>query len=318
VREKIALFTNVALDAVMVAEDADTIYKVPLALHEQGLDVKLCELLNIWSREPDLAPWQRIVDILEKPQRRVKIAMVGKYVDLAESYKSLSEALAHGGIPHNAAVDIDYVDAEEISARGADKLLAGYAGVLVPGGFGERGSEGKIEAIRFARENGIPFFGICLGMQMAVVEYARNVASIKGARSGEFAPDAKDKVIDLMPDQQEVTQKGGTMRLGAYDCQLVPGTIAARIYGADKISERHRHRFEFNNAYREPLAEAGLMLSGLSPDGKLVEIVELDPQAHPFFLGCQFHPEFKSRPTAPHPLFSAYIGAAIDFVRSNA
>jgi CTP synthase len=318
VREKIALFTNVPLDAVIGARDEDTIYKVPLALHAEGLDVKLCELLNIWSREPDLAPWQRIVDILQAPQRRVKIAMVGKYVDLAESYKSLSESLAHGGIPHQAGVDISYVDAEEISARGAENLLAGYAGVLVPGGFGERGSEGKIEAIRYARENGIPFFGICLGMQMAVVEYARNVAGIKGARSAEFAPEAKDKVIDLMPDQLEVTQKGGTMRLGAYPCELVPGTLAARIYGSPKISERHRHRFEFNNAYREPLAEAGLVLSGLSPDGRLVEIVELDPKMHPFFLGCQFHPEFRSRPTAPHPLFSAYIGAAIDYVRANA
>jgi CTP synthase len=312
VREKIALFTNVELDAVISAEDEETIYRVPLALHAEGLDVRLCELLNIWSREPDLSQWQRIVSTLQAPRRRVKIAMVGKYMDLAESYKSLSEALIHGGIPHEAAVDISYVDAEEISVRGADKLLAGTAGLLVPGGFGERGSEGKIEAIRYARTHQIPFFGICLGMQMAVVEFARNVADIPGARSGEFAPDAADKVIDLMPDQYEVTQKGGTMRLGAYECELVPGTLAARVYGRDRISERHRHRYEFNNAYRERLAQAGMVLSGLSPDGKLVEIVELPQKTHPFFLGCQFHPEFRSRPTAPHPLFSAYIGAAID------
>ena len=318
VREKIAMFTNVSLDAVIPAQDEDTIYKVPLALHEAGLDDKLCELLNIWSREPDLTPWQRIVEILEQPQRRVKIAMVGKYVDLAESYKSVSEALVHGGLPHQAAVEISYVDAEDIAVRGPERVLQGFAGVLVPGGFGERGSEGKIEAIRYARENKIPFFGICLGMQMAAVEYARAVAGIKAAHSGEFAPEAADKVIDLMPDQQTVTDKGGTMRLGAYDCQLVPGTLAARIYGRDRISERHRHRYEFNNDYREPLVQAGLILSGLSPDGKLVEMIELDPKNHPFFVGCQFHPEFRSRPTAPHPLFAGFIGAAVEHLRAHA
>jgi CTP synthase len=316
IREKIALFTNVEASAVIPAQDADTIYQVPLALHEAGLDNKLCELLNIWSREPQLGEWERIVRILEQPQQRVKIAMVGKYVDLAESYKSLTEALTHGGLPHNAAVDIDYVDAEEIGARGPDKILSGYAGVLVPGGFGARGTEGKIESIRYARENQIPFLGICLGMQMAVVEYARNVAGIADAQSGEFAPDAPNRVIDLLPDQHGIVDKGGTMRLGAYDCQLVPGTLTSRIYGRSKISERHRHRYEFNNAFRETLVGAGLVLSGLSPDSKLVEVVELDRQSHPFFVGCQFHPEFLSRPTAPHPLFSAYIGAAIDRMRS--
>ncbi|MCX4245453.1 CTP synthase [Paraliomyxa miuraensis] len=318
VREKIALFTNVDLDAVVPLQDLDTIYQVPLSLHEAGMDDKLCALLNIWTREPKLGEWQRIVETLRSPQQRVRIAMVGKYVDLAESYKSLSEALVHGGIAHGAAVDIAYVDAEEIDRRGADKLLAGFSGILVPGGFGQRGSEGKIEAIRWAREGGVPFLGICLGMQMAVVEYARNVAGLPGAASGEFSPDAAVKVIDLMDEQQGVKDKGGTMRLGAYPCDLVPKSLAARVYGRTSISERHRHRYEFNNAYREPLEAAGLRLSGLSPDGSLVEMVELPGDVHPFFIGCQFHPEFRSRPTAPHPLFAAYISAALDRLREHA
>ena len=317
VREKIALFTNVELDAVIAAEDKDTIYEVPLSLHERGLDDKLCEMLNIWSREPSLHQWERIVRTLQAPERTVKIAMVGKYVDLAESYKSLTEALTHGGLAHNAGVEIVYVDAEEIGVRGPEKLLEGCAAVLVPGGFGERGSEGKVAAIRYARESGVPFLGICLGMQMAVVEYARSVAKIKDAVSGEFDPDATNKVIDLMPDQEGVTEKGGTMRLGAYDCQLVPNTLCAAVYGETTISERHRHRYEFNNEYREALTSAGLVLCGLSPSGNLVEMIELPREQHPFFVGCQFHPEFRSRPTAPHPLFSAYIGAAVDYLRSK-
>ncbi|MCA9649026.1 MAG: CTP synthase [Myxococcales bacterium] len=317
VREKIALFTNVDFDAVVALQDLDTIYQVPLSLHESGLDDKVCALLNIWSREPKLAQWERIVETLRSPKQRVRIAMVGKYVDLAESYKSLNEALTHGGIAHGSAVDISYVDAEEISHRGADKLLAGFAGVLVPGGFGQRGSEGKIEAIRWAREHGVPFLGICLGMQMAAIEYARNVAGLSDAASGEFAPDAATKVIDLMDDQQDVEDKGGTMRLGAYPCELVPKTLAARIYGKTHVSERHRHRYEFNNAFREPLQAAGLVLSGLSPDGNLVEMIELPTEAHPFFVGCQFHPEFTSRPTEPHPLFAAYIAAALDHMRRH-
>jgi CTP synthase len=317
-REKIALFTNVEPAAVIPLEDKGTIYEVPLALHEAGLDDKVCELLNIWSREPQLQEWERIASTVREPKQRVKIAMVGKYVDLAESYKSLSEALVHGGLAHSAGVEIAYVDAEEISVRGPERILGGFGGVLVPGGFGERGSEGKIEAIRFAREQRIPFFGICLGMQMAVVEFARNVAGIENAQSGEFSPDAADKVIDLMPDQHAVTEKGGTMRLGAYDCQLATGTLAARIYGRTSISERHRHRYEFNNAYREVLMQAGLVLCGLSPDGQLVEMIELPKDVHPFFIACQFHPEFRSRPTAPHPLFSAYIGAVSDHQRSRA
>jgi CTP synthase len=312
--EKIALFTNVDPDRVIPVPDQDTIYKVPLVLHEASLDEHVCELLNIWSRDPKLDQWQRIVDTLESPSDVVKIAVVGKYVDLAESYKSLTEALVHGGLANDAAVEIAYVEAEEMVAGGA-KMLADFGGVLVPGGFGHRGSEGKIEAIRYARENGIPFLGICLGMQMAVCEFARNRGGIDDAQSGEFAPQAEHRVIDLMPDQQGVVDKGGTMRLGAYECGLLPGSLAEKIYGQPRVFERHRHRYEFNNEYRDVLVDAGLVLSGLSPDGTLVEIIELAGDDHPFFIGCQFHPEFKSRPTAPHPLFASYIASALDHQR---
>jgi CTP synthase len=311
IREKIALFTNVALDRVIPMLDAETIYAVPLALHESRLDDVICDLLNIWSREPQLDEWRRIVDVIRHPEHHVKIGVVGKYVDLHESYKSLSEALVHGGIANNAGVEIDFVDAEQISARGP-AVLAELDAILVPGGFGERGSAGKIEAIRWARENKVPFFGICLGMQLAVIEYARDVVGLDDAQSTEFASDAAHPVIALMDEQQDVTHKGGTMRLGAYDCELVPNTLARRIYGAAHVSERHRHRWEVNNAYRERLHEAGLILCGLSPDGKLVEMIELPASTHPYFIGCQFHPEFKSRPTAPHPLFTAFIGAALE------
>ncbi len=316
-RDKLAMFTNVRADSVMSLPDQETIYKVPLVLHSEGLDDKVCELLNIWSREPKLDEWKRIVHTLENPQQRVTIGVVGKYVDLAESYKSLHEALIHGGITNNAAVDIVYVDAEQVQAGGADAQLGRLGGVLVPGGFGERGSEGKIAAIRFARERKIPFFGICLGMQMAVCEYARTFADLPNAHSSEFDPNLDGAVIALMADQEEVTDKGGTMRLGAYDCDLVPGSLVARIYGKSRISERHRHRFEFNNRYRERLEHAGLRLSGVSPDGSLIEMIELPVDTHPFFVGCQFHPEFKSRPTAPHPLFSAYIAASLQYQRTR-
>ncbi len=316
-REKIALFTNVPIDAVIPLEDQRTIYKVPLALHEAGLDDKICELLNIWSRAPRLEQWERIVNTLEHPSQAVRIGIVGKYVDLAESYKSLSEALVHGGIANRAAVEAVYVDAEQISARGPDPLLGGLGGVLVPGGFGERGSEGKIAAIRWAREHKIPFFGICLGMQMAVIEFARDVAHVDGASSGEFEPTSTTKVIHLMEEQQGIRDKGGTMRLGAYECELAPGSLVGRVYGQSRIFERHRHRYEFNNDYRDVLERAGLVLSGLSPDGTLVEMIELRQDEHPFFVGCQFHPEFKSRPTAPHPLFSAYVAAAIEHQKQH-
>jgi CTP synthase len=316
IREKIALFTNVAIERVIPLPDADTIYRVPLMLHESRLDDAVCELLNIWSREPQLDEWRRIVEVIKHPEHRVKIGVVGKYVDLHESYKSLSEALTHGGLANNAGVDINFVDAEQISARGPS-VLAGLDAILVPGGFGERGSAGKIEAIRWARENKVPYFGICLGMQLAVIEYARHVAGIDQAQSTEFDENAKQPVIALMEAQSKVTHKGGTMRLGAYDCELAPNTLARRIYGATHISERHRHRFEFNNDYRDALRDAGLVLCGASPDGTLVEMVELPASAHPYFIGCQFHPEFKSRPTAPHPLFTAFIGAALEHQRAR-
>ena len=316
-RDKLALFTNVRADSVMSLPDQDTIYKVPSVLHAEGLDDKVCELLNIWSREPKLDAWERIVHTLENPQRRVSIGIVGKYVDLAESYKSLHEALIHGGVACNAAVDIVYVDAEQLLAGGAEAMLGSLGGVLVPGGFGERGSEGKIAAIRFARERKIPFLGICLGLQMAVCEYARTFADIPNAHSSEFDPNLDGAVIALMAEQEDIKELGGTMRLGAFDCDLTPGSLVARIYGKGRISERHRHRYEFNNRYRERLERAGLRLSGLSPDGKLVEMIELAPEIHPFFVGCQFHPEFKSRPTAPHPLFAAYIAASLQFQRAR-
>ncbi len=317
IREKIAMFTNVQATHVIPLPDADTIYAVPLTLHEWRMDDVVCELLNIWSREPKLDEWKRIVDVIRTPERRVTIGVVGKYVDLAESYKSLSEALVHGGLPHNAKVSIEYVDAEAISSRGPE-MLGKLDGVLVPGGFGERGSAGKIEAIRWARENKVPFFGICLGMQLAVIEYARDVVGIADAQSGEFDEQAPNQLIALMPSQANVTRKGGTMRLGAYDCDLVSGTLARRVYGVARISERHRHRYEVNNEFRERLAQAGLVLCGLAPDGSLVEMVELPSSAHPYFIGCQFHPEFKSRPTAPHPLFTAFVGAALEHQKRRA
>ena len=317
IREKIAMFTNVQATHVIPLPDADTIYAVPLILHEWRMDDVVCELLNIWSREPKLDEWKRIVDVIRSPERTITIGVVGKYVDLAESYKSLTEALVHGGLPHKSGVKIEFVDAETISTRGPD-VLGVLDGVLVPGGFGERGSAGKIEAIRWARENKMPFFGICLGMQLAVIEFGRHVAGILDAQSGEFDPESASQLIALMSSQEHVTRKGGTMRLGAYDCDLVANTLARRIYGVARISERHRHRYEVNNAFREQLTAAGLVLCGLSPDGSLVEMVELPSSQHPYFIGCQFHPEFKSRPTAPHPLFTAFVGAALEHQKRRA
>ncbi|GAB6064163.1 CTP synthase [Deferrisoma palaeochoriense] len=312
---KIALFCNVDKDAVITAKDVENIYEVPLNFHEEGLDEKVVELLNIWTGRPKLDHWQRIVETLRFPKDRVRIALVGKYVDLKESYKSLSEALVHGGIGNECKVEIEYVDSEAIESEGIPELLGEVDGILVPGGFGQRGTEGKIEAIRYAREQGIPFFGICLGMQLAVVEYARNVCGLKGAGSSEFDEACSDPVIDLMPDQRGVVEKGGTMRLGAYPCRLQEGTKAHAAYGTKEISERHRHRYEVNNAYRDTLQEHGMVLSGLSPDGRLVEMVEVPD--HPWFVGCQFHPEFKSRPTDPHPLFRAFVRAALAYKRAR-
>jgi CTP synthase len=310
-KEKIALFSNVAVEAVVGALDVNCIYEVPLMFHAEGLDELIAERLNIWSRAPDLSTWQRVVARFKNPARgTVKIGIVGKYVHLKDSYKSLHEALVHGALSNECKVDLEYIDSEQIEQQGPEALLANLDAVLVPGGFGDRGTEGKIAAIGYARQNKIPFFGICLGMQLAVVEFARAVAGLEGANSSEFDKDTRYAVIDLMPEQRGVTKKGATMRLGAYPCVLTAGSLAAEAYGATEVSERHRHRYEFSNEYRDRLVEAGLVLSGASPDKRLVEMVEL--KDHPFFVGCQFHPEFKSRPASPHPLFARFVRAALE------
>jgi CTP synthase len=310
VKDKIALFCNVDPTAVFTAVDVDSIYEVPLKLYEEGIDQKVAEILNIWSRSPSLTDWQGIVDrIKNPPQGEVEIAVVGKYVDLTESYKSLNEALVHGGVANGVRAKLRFVDSSQIEGEGAERLLAGAHGVLVPGGFGVRGTEGKIEAIRHARTRHIPFFGICLGLQMAVVEYGRHVLGLTGANSLEFDERTPHPVVTLMEGQRQVSVKGGTMRLGAYACRVAEGSLAHRLYGKDLIHERHRHRFEVNNSYRAQYEAAGMSFSGINPDLNLVEMIELPD--HPFFIGCQFHPEFKSRPTAPHPLFAGFIEAAL-------
>jgi CTP synthase len=308
-KKKIALFTNVAPDAVFSAEDVSCIYEVPLRFHQEGVDDKIAELLNIWTRAPELTGWERVVHRLKSPQAEVEIALVGKYVDLVESYKSLNEALIHGGIGNDCRVVLKHIDSEEIEKRGPQALLGAADGILVAPGFGNRGIEGKIEAVRYARENEVPFFGICLGLQMAVIEFARNVAGLKGANSTECDPTPPYPVIDFLPEQRAITEKGATMRLGAFPCVLTPGSRAAAAYGTLEISERHRHRYEVNNDFRDALTRHGMVLSGSSPDRRLVEMIELP--SHPYFVGCQFHPEFKSRPQEPHPLFQAFIAAAL-------
>jgi CTP synthase len=311
IKEKISLFSNVQVDSVIAAIDVSCIYELPLLFHAEGLDEQLAERLNIWSRQPDLTAWQRIVERFKKPSRgAVKIGVVGKYVHLRDSYKSLHEALVHAGLAHDCRVDLEYIDSENIERLGPEVALAGLDAILVPGGFGERGTEGKIASIRFARETKIPYFGICLGMQLAVVEFARHVCRLEGANSVEFDKNTPHPVIDLMADQRNTVDKGGTMRLGAYPCVLLEGTVAAEAYGTTEISERHRHRYEFANSYRDRLRAAGLVYSGTSPDQHLVEMIELPD--HPYFVGCQFHPEFKSRPVAAHPLFSRFVGAALE------
>jgi CTP synthase len=312
-RRKIALFCNLAKEAVIEARDVRCIYELPIALHREGLDELVARHLNIWSRATRLDEWEHVVRRICEPAEQVRIGVVGKYVHLRDSYKSLNEALVHGGIANDCRVELRHIDAEELERGGTEAFFDGLHGLLVPGGFGERGSEGKIAAIRWARERGVPFFGICLGLQMAVVEFARHVCGLDGAGSEEFAPGSPHPVVHLMAEQQGVTDKGATMRLGAYPCALREGSRCRGVYGVGQISERHRHRFEVNNAYRERLEAGGLHLSGLSPDGGLVEMVEL--ATHPYFVACQFHPEFKSRPREPHPLFTAFIRAALDFQR---
>lgn len=310
IKEKIALFSNVPVEGVIAAVDVSCIYALPLALHQERLDTFITDRLNIWSRRPDLSAWEEIVRRATAPTRgTVRIGLIGKYVHLHDAYKSLREALVHGGMANEVSVDLDYIDAEKITPGQGIETLSHLDAILVAPGFGERGTEGKIEAVRYARTQGIPFFGICLGMQMAVTEFARNVCGLKDANSTEFDVDTPHPVVDLMSDQRSTSQKGGTMRLGAYPCILKAGSHAAEAYGTTKISERHRHRYEFSNNYRDQLEKAGLILSGTSPDGHLVEVIEL--ANHPYFLACQFHPEFKSRPMAPHPLFTSFVRAAM-------
>lgn len=322
IKEKIALFCNVEPEAVITAVDVDTIYEVPLRFHQQGLDEQICRKLNIWTRAPVLAPWEDLVYKLNHPAHEINIAMVGKYVDLHESYKSLNEALCHGGVPNNAKVNISYVDSEQVEREGIVKEIKEAHGILVPGGFGGRGIEGKIRAVQYARENKVPYLGICYGMHMAVVEFARNVMGWKEAHTSEIDPNTPRPVIYLMREwfdyrtqqiqkRDELSDMGGTMRLGAYPCRLIDDTLAAKAYRTEEVSERHRHRYEYNNAFRDELEAAGLKVSGTSPDGELVEIVELED--HPWFLGCQFHPEFQSRPMNPHPLFRDFIRAAVRY-----
>jgi CTP synthase len=309
-KAKIALFCNVHEKDVITCVDSEHIYEVPLALHKEGLDEQIVDKLNIWTKAPDLVRWQEVVDTLKNPgSGKARIAIVGKYVNLTESYKSLSEALTHGGIANDCRVHIRYLDSEKIEKEGIGGHLDDVDGILVPGGFGERGTEGKILAIEYARKNRIPFFGICLGMQMAVVEYARNMCGLTDACSSEFKPQCEHPVIHLMETQQGIERKGGTMRLGAYPCTLTTGSLAHKVYGMIHISERHRHRYELNNRYRDLLTERGLIMSGVYEEGGLVEMIEITD--HPWFLGCQFHPEFKSKPLAPHPLFKAFIAAAL-------
>ncbi len=308
--KKTAMFCNVAKDAVFQSVDVDTVYRLPLLLESQGLDTKLSKMLNIWSRASNLEGWKAIADKITQPKRKVTVGFVGKYVQLVESYKSLNEALLHGGIANDTRVEIRHIDSELIEQQGAAAILGDVDGVLVAPGFGARGTEGKIAAVKLAREQRVPFFGICFGLQMAVVEFARHVCNLDRANSSEVEAQTPHPVVDLMPDQRGVADKGATMRLGAYPCTLKAGTRAAEAYGQLEISERHRHRWEVNNAYREQLERAGMMLSGLSPDGRLVEMIELP--WHPYFVACQFHPEFKSRPTAPHPLFARFVKAMLD------
>jgi len=324
VKGKIALHCNLDVEAVITAIDVETIYEVPLSFHREGLDQFLMNRLRLPSHEIELGVWEDIVRRIKEPREEVAIAIVGKYVGLRDSYKSLMEALTHGGIANDAQVYLQWIDSEDIEVHGPERYLSDVDGILVPGGFGYRGIEGKIEAARFAREKKIPYFGICLGMQCAVIEFARNVCGLE-ANSTEFDLHSRDPVIYLMEkwydfrkgkteERSHVSEKGGTMRLGAYPCIIEQDTHAFTAYGMREISERHRHRYEFNNAYKEILSRHGMKMSGASPDGELVEIVELTD--HPWFLGCQFHPEFKSRPIEPHPLFRAFIAASIREKRS--
>lgn len=310
VKGKIGLFCNVSKDSVIQNLDADTLYEVPLMLEEEGLADIVCKKLSIKYKKVDLSEWTSMVARSKNLSKRTKIGLVGKYIELRDAYISVAESLRHGGIANEAQVDIEWVSSEDLTEKNYEEVLKGLNGILVPGGFGDRGIEGKILAVRFARENRIPFFGICLGMQMAVIEFARNAVGLKGANSSEFDPDSPYPVIDLMPEQRDIEEMGATMRLGLYPCKLTEGSVSRKVYGQELIYERHRHRYEFNNFFRDKLIAKGLSITGLSPSEKLVEIVEV--KDHPWFVGVQFHPEFKSRPNRAHPLFADFIRASIE------
>ncbi len=308
-KEKMSEFCDVPAQCVITAQDASSIYEVPLILEREGLAEQALELLKLDPRQPDLSKWQTLVERLYGGGTPIDIAIVGKYVRLSDAYLSVIEAIKHAAIAQGADVNLRWINSEDIEAYGAEKFLTDVQGVLVPGGFGIRGVDGKIAAIQYARENQIPFLGLCLGMQCAAIEWARHVAHLENANSAEFDPDTNNPIINLLPEQQDVVDLGGTMRLGLYPCRLIPDTLAASVYQEEVIYERHRHRYEFNNAYRNLFIETGYVVSGTSPDGRLVEIIELP--SHPFFIATQFHPEFQSRPSTPHPLFKGFIQAAL-------
>lgn len=314
IRAKIAHFCDVDEDCVFENSDCPSIYDVPMHLAKQGFDEKVCQKLGLEPRERNMSDWNDFTDAMHVANslpEKTRIAVVGKYTQLPDAYLSVIEALHHSGVYYDRHVEIKLVDGEELTEENVDEELAGYDGILVPGGFGLRGTEGKILSANRARVNKVPYLGVCLGLQMAVCEFARNVAGLPGAMSSEFEPECTYPVIDLMPDQEDVTEKGGTMRLGAYPCKVVPGTLASEAYGEELIYERHRHRYEVNNAYRKQLTDAGMVISGLSPDNRLVEMIELPESMHPWFVASQAHPEFKSRPTKPAPLFREFVRAAI-------
>ena len=309
IKRKIALFCNVDFGCVIESRTVKSTYEIPLLLHAQGLDREVCRRLGLDVKEPDLRPWTAMVKRVLEPVERVRVVIVGKYTKLTDAYTSVREALIHGGIANEVGVDIKWISSDEfVDQKTAGMLLEGHDALLVPGGFGVRGVEGMVEAIRWAREHDMPFFGICLGMQTAIIDFARDVCRLGDSNSSEFAPECEHAVVSLLDSQGEVQDLGGTMRLGAYPCVLTPGSRVAQVYGTDQVSERHRHRYEVNNAYRDKLTEYGMRCTGLSPDGSLVEMVELAD--HPWFIGCQFHPELRSRPTRPHPLFASFIAAA--------
>ncbi len=311
IRRKIGLFCNVPPEMVIEARDIDSVYKVPLMYHEGELDQRVVEILDLKTDPPDLEDWKGIVRKMDEISGEVNVTVCGKYVEYEDSYKSINEAFVHAGIANNVHVKVDWVDSGKITRENAHAHLSRYSGILIPGGFGPRGVEGMIEAVRYARENNVPYFGICLGLHSAVIEFARNVCGLSSSHSSEFDQDTNDHVIDLLPEQSEIVRKGGTMRLGSWPCRLKEDSLARRIYGVEDIDERHRHRYEVNNRYVELFQEKGLVLSGMSPDRQLVEMIEL--RDHPWFVACQFHPEFKSRLTRPHPLFREFIRAAMEY-----